>query len=41
MMYGNDISTCQLSRMAISCYNKNISRNHNLCIKTISIVLVK
>ena len=31
MMYGNEMSTCQLSRMKFSCYNKkNVSRNHNL-----------
>ena len=37
MMHGNEIFTCQLSRMTFSCYNfKNISRNNNLCIKTIS-----
>ena len=34
MMYGNEMSTCQLSRMKFSCcYDKNISINHNLCIK--------
>ena len=33
MMYGNEMSTCQLSRMKFSCYDKkNIRINHNLCI---------